>query len=66
MAHGRDCCNVSIGEIDCEGYLPSDLGIGGGDDMRISVCLDCGQLQGTWPLPISNFERGTKDDLDYF
>lgn len=51
---------MSIGETEIEGYLPHDLGIGGGDDVDITVCLDCGQLQGTWPLPESKLELKSK------
>ena len=35
-------------EID--GYVPRDLGIGGGDYLKFNYCLDCGQVQGTFPI----------------
>ena len=35
-------------EIDS--YVPSDIGIGGGDYIEFNYCLECGQIQGTWPL----------------
>lgn len=28
-----------------EGYVPNDIGIGGGDYIEFSYCLDCGQIQ---------------------
>lgn len=47
---------ASIGEHEHHGYVPGDLGIGGGDDMEFDLCLDCGQLQGTWPMPVAWLE----------
>lgn len=31
-------------------YVPHDMGIGGGDDVDIDLCLDCGQEQGEYPV----------------
>lgn len=28
-----------------DGYVPDELGIGDGDDVEITYCLDCGQIQ---------------------
>lgn len=56
-AHCRDLCVVSIGNAETDGYVPDDLGIGGGDDVEFDLCLDCGQQQGTWPLAESKLER---------
>lgn len=55
-AHCSDMFSGSIGGKEISGYVPRDLGIGGGDDMEITLCLDCGQVQGTWPLPRSTHE----------
>lgn len=52
-----DCCNVDFRDKHHDGYVPGDLGIGGGDYVDISVCLDCGQLQGEWPLPKAKIEK---------
>lgn len=41
--------------IDYEGYVPHDLGIGGGDYIRFSYCLDCGQMQGAFPVDSMSF-----------
>lgn len=46
------------------GYVPKDLGIGGGDYMEFNLCLDCGQVQGKFPLPPTSMERGNDDDHD--
>lgn len=40
-----------------EGYLPYDFGIGGGDDVTMNLCLDCGQVQGKFPLPKTEMEQ---------
>jgi len=39
-----DCFNFSTNDIDYDGYVPSNLGIGGGDYIEINYCLDCGQI----------------------
>ena len=53
-----DLCVASIGENEHEGYVPGDLGVGGGDDLQFEYCADCGQIQGEWPLPQTRIERG--------
>lgn len=40
---------VEYNGIEHDGYLPYDLGVGGGDYVEIEVCMECGQLQGEWP-----------------
>ena len=42
-----------------EGYLPY-IGILGGDDTQISICLDCGKIQ-NW-VPISDDEIKETDE----
>jgi len=48
-----DMNHVSLNTVEREkaGYVPCDMGIGGGDYIRFSWCLDCGQMQGKFPLP---------------
>ena len=41
-----------------DGYVPKDLGIGGGDYIDFEYCLDCGQIQGKFPLPPAKIEAG--------
>jgi hypothetical protein len=45
-----------IGNNDHDGYVPNDLGIGGGDYIQFSYCMDCGKIQGSFPLPPSKLE----------
>jgi len=60
--------DMSIDTVKYSGYVPYGLGIGGGDYMNIRVCLDCGQLQGAFPLPISEIEQDCIDEdlRDFF
>lgn len=56
-----DMCVVQIGDLEHDGYVPTDVvfGAGGfGDYVTFDVCLDCGQMQGTWPNPQMAFETG--------
>ena len=39
-----------------DGYVPRDLGIGGDDYIKMTICLNCGQVQGQFPLPPSKLE----------
>jgi hypothetical protein len=39
------------------------MGIGGGDNVRMDICLDCGQVQGTYPIPQSDMEL-QDDEID--
>jgi hypothetical protein len=54
-----DLSGGSIGNRGWDGYVPNDLGIGGGDYVEFKLCLDCGQAVGEWPLPESDFEKGS-------
>jgi hypothetical protein len=63
--HASDCFGWSLGNRSDNGYLPSDFGIGGGDDIEIDLCLDCGQLQGKWPMSKTNLEKPMEpEDFD--
>ncbi len=52
-----DRCGISLGEIEVNGYVPYDLGIGGGDYVEFKLCLECGQQQGTFPRPLTRMEE---------
>lgn len=60
----RDLHTVSIDDKSYSGYLPDDLGIGGGDYIEIDYCLNCGTIDGEWPLPETGMERGTPVETD--
>lgn len=57
-----DMCSVQINDKEHDGYVPRDLGIGGGDYIDLSICADCGQKQGTFPLPPSAMEAVSEDE----
>ena len=48
-----DMCstNASYGNLESDGYVPRDIGIGGGDYIEFEVCLACGKIQGWEPVP---------------
>lgn len=57
-----DMCLCSIGTVEDgnehDGYVPDDMGVGGGDYVDFQYCLDCGQIQGAFPLPKTKLEEG--------
>lgn len=57
-----DLFNAEIEGNEHDGYVPPDLGIGGGDYVKMVYCLNCGQIQGEWPLPETELEQGRIDD----
>jgi len=44
------------GKDDYHGYVPDDIGIGGNDYVKFKYCLNCGQIQGKFPIPESELE----------
>lgn len=52
-----DLCFVRVLDEESEGYVPPDMGIGGGDYVRFQWCLDCGQIQGRFPMPKTEMEQ---------
>ena len=39
-----DCNSFSFDGKECDGYVPENVGIGGGDYVEFDYCLDCGQI----------------------
>jgi hypothetical protein len=60
-----DLCFVSIGNQEKDDYVPDDMGIGGGDYVEFELCLDCGQVQGNFPLEKSKLESVDPLEEDY-
>ena len=52
QAHCSDlfCLNYKGREIISSDYVPYEMGIGGGDDVDLEICMNCGQVQGTFPI----------------
>jgi len=57
-----DLFSARLEDCEHEGYVPSDLGIGGGDYVKFKYCLNCGCIQGTWPLAETKLESGSEAD----
>ncbi len=51
-----------------DGYVPNDLGIGGGDYVEFRLCLNCGQMQGNYPMAVSALEYQPPDQevIDFY
>ena len=59
------CSDMFTAELNMnnyEGYVPYDLGIGGGDYIEFDLCLKCGKIQGHFPLPAPGFTI-SEDDI---
>lgn len=56
LARCSDTCGVQVTGRQHHGYVPRDMGIGGGDDVQFTYCLDCGRMRGTFPLPHTSLE----------
>ena len=57
-----DCCNTEYKGRQRDGYVPTDIGLGNDSDVIVlTYCLDCGQIQGKWPLP----EPDTSEDTGW-
>jgi len=63
-AKSKDLCTVSMWNQDHDGYVPDNMGIGGGDYIEIELCLQCGYVNGEWPLAESKLERKFKRKLE--
>jgi len=46
-----DLCQLIYQDKEADGYVPYNLNVGGGDYIEFTVCLECGQVQGTFPVP---------------
>lgn len=58
-----DLTGFRLGNIDVHSvYVPGDWGIGGGDYLEFNYCLDCGQIQGDWPLPETELEAAEANE----
>lgn len=73
LSYNGKCSDLFSGSIgpkhkdfsdDGYGYVPEGLGIGGGDYLRGDLCLNCGQMQGKWPVPAHESESSENDETD--
>ena len=52
-----DMSDITVGNNHHDGYVIDGMGIGSGDYVEFNWCLNCGQIQGPWPVPESELER---------
>jgi hypothetical protein len=50
-----DLCFVGFMDKEYWGYVPSGIGIGGGDYIELNICIKCGQVQGKFPITQKKF-----------
>jgi hypothetical protein len=56
MAKCSDMCSYVFQGKEHVGYVPSEVGIGGGDYVDFEYCLECGQIQ--WQFPVEYKYKG--------
>lgn len=59
------CSDMSVAQFngkEHEGYMPRDVGLGGGDYIEFDVCLDCGKVQGSFPLDDPEFAQTDEEE----
>lgn len=61
-AKASDRCFISSATQEHAGYVLKGLGIGGGDYVEFSYCLECGQMQGTFPKGKAEIEESSESD----
>lgn len=57
-----DMCTVDFNGVDQSDYVPRDIGLGGGDYLEFDVCLECGKVQGEFPLEDPEFADKPEDE----
>lgn len=65
----NDCFGVTISSnFEYSSYVLDDIGIGSSDYVEFNYCLDCGQIQGKFPLPPSKIEKEISDEqvVDFY
>ena len=60
MGKTSDLFSMQMFDKSYEGYVPSNINIGGDDYIEFDYCLDCGQIQGNFPVTPEEFD----DDLE--
>jgi hypothetical protein len=66
QAKHSDCFNISIGNREHDGYAPKIPNVCGGDYTRFELCLDCGQVQGKFPIDTLDMENSYDEDVENF
>lgn len=61
-----DCFDVCSNKAEYSGYVPKDIGIGGNDYIAFDYCLNCGKIQGNFPVTPEFETQVTNDQLIEF
>jgi len=56
-----DMCSMRLGATRHSDYVTYDLNLGGGDYLEFDLCLECGQLQGKWPVEDPEWAKDEHD-----
>jgi len=51
-----DACFITFANEEHDGYVPYNLRIGGGDYLEFNLCMECGKVQGKFPVAEVNLE----------
>lgn len=62
MGKCSDLCSIRMKNIKYNGYVPYNIGIGGGDYLNLTVCLTCGKLQDFKAPDLEDFINDNKKD----
>jgi hypothetical protein len=46
----NDLCYVKYDEEISDGCVPREINLGGGDYIELNICMECGQVQGHYPI----------------
>lgn len=62
FSHAKDMHTIRYRNFERRGYLPDGFGIGRGDDTEIDYCLECGKIQGSFPITDESIEEAINED----
>ena len=60
----RDLSYLTYRNVEHDGYLPDGFGIGGGDYVEFHWCLECGKIQGKFPITDESIEEYYNDEWE--
>src|SRR4051812_8044664 len=55
-------CDLDLDGDKYEGGVAEGVNLGHGEDIQFSLCAECGQLHGTWPVPRHALKIAEQDD----
>jgi hypothetical protein len=58
-----DCCYINYNNLELSGYVPGNIGLGRDCDyINLVYCLDCGKIQGKFPIKEENVIKELKSE----